>query len=140
MPMRFDAAKLEAFDAVLPAIARFKAAFGRDISPDFLAELYAARELNLELPDNSNQPGADATDGIGQRYQIKYRSVSTLNIDLNSFDFDQLVLVNLAEDYRLIGMWCLPVHKARTIFTFREKYRKYQATQKRFKQEGTQIR
>jgi hypothetical protein len=45
MPIVFDAVRLQAFDAILPAISRFKRAFGRDVSADLSAELYAAREL-----------------------------------------------------------------------------------------------
>lgn len=133
MAIVLDQDRLEAFRKILPAIAEFKKAFGRDISPDFIAELYAACEFGLELPDTKNEPGADAVDPHGVRYQIKYRSSNTLNVDLNSFDFDYLVLVNLDEHYHLLGMWRLPVEKARTLFTFREKFRKYQATQDRVK-------
>jgi len=140
MPIRFDQNKIDALEAILPAITRFRAAFGRDLSTDFLAELYAARELNLELPDRSNEPGSDAIDDRGRKYEIKYRSLTTLNVDLNSFDFDYLILVNLAEDYRLIGMWQLPVERAKTVFSFREKYRKYQATQERVKSVAIRIR
>ena len=140
MPIRFNQDRLDTFDAVLPAITRFRVVFGRDLSPNFLAELYVARELNLELPDRPNEPGPDATDERGQKYEIKYRSPSTLNIDLNSFNFDQLILVNLAEDYHLIGMWRMPVEKAKAIFTFREKYHKYQATQAKVKREAIRIR
>jgi hypothetical protein len=39
------------------------------------------------------------------------------------------VLVNLADDYSVRGMWRLPVEKARTLFVYREKFRKYQAMQ-----------
>lgn len=41
------------------------------------------------------------------RYQIKFRSVGTLNVDLNNFDFDFLVLVNLDDDLSLAGLWLI---------------------------------
>jgi hypothetical protein len=56
-----------------------------------------------------------------------------LNVDVNNFDFDYLMLVNLREDYSLKGIWRLPVSVAQKIFVFREKFRKYQATQKSVK-------
>ena len=40
------------------------------------------------------------------------------------------MLVNLGDDYTLKGMWRLPVESAQKLFVFREKFRKYQATQK----------
>lgn len=58
---------------------------------------------------------------------------------VNNFDFDYLVLVNLSNDYTLSGMWRLPVNGARQIFVLREKYRKYQATQKSVKANGESI-
>lgn len=39
----------------------------------------------------------------------------------------------MGDDYSLAGMWCLPVETARKLFVFREKFRKYQATQKSVK-------
>ncbi len=139
MPITLDESRLEAFSAVLPAIARFKRAFGRDLSPDFVAELYAARQYGLVLPDRCNQPGADAADQEGRRYQIKYRSPATLNVDINNFNFDFIVLVNVDDDYRLAGMWRLPVAQVRAICVNREKFRKFQVTQSRFKAEATRL-
>ena len=140
MPIRLDPAKRAAFEAVLPAIGAFKKAFARDLSMGFVAEIYAARDLDLQLPDRPNEPGADATDNGGQRYQIKHRSPSTLNVDLNNFNFDHLVLVNLDDDYRLVGMWSLPVEQAKSLFMFRERFGKYQATQDRVKHAATRVR
>jgi len=130
----------DAFDAVLPAIARFRRVFGRDISPDFVAELYAARELDLCLPDRGSEPGADATDPGGHRYQVKYRSTSTKNVDLSNFEFEYLILINLSKQYVLTGMWCLPVGKARAIFKYQSRFRKYQVTQQKVKREASRIR
>lgn len=138
--MKFDQVQLDAFSAILPAISAFKRAFGRDLSADFLAELYVARELGLILPDRCNQPGCDAVDSTGIRYQIKHRSVSTLNVDVNNFDFDHIVLVNMDDEYQLIGMWRLPVERARALFVHREKYRKFQLTQEGFKRQAVRIR
>jgi hypothetical protein len=51
------------------------------------------------------------------------------NVDLNNFDFDYLVLVILDDEYHLAELWRTTVSEAREIFTWREKHRKYQATQ-----------
>jgi hypothetical protein len=138
--MNLDQARLDAFTAVLPAISAFKRAFGRDLSADFVAELYVARELGLQLPDRCNEPGCDAFDQSGKRYQIKHRNVATLNIDANNFDFDFIVLVNMDDIYQLVGMWQLSVDQARKLFVHREKYRKWQVTQDRFKREAVRVR
>ena len=53
---------------------------------------------------------------------------------MNNFEFDYLVLVNLTDDNGVRGMWRLPVDKARALFVHRERFRKYQATQKAVKQ------
>jgi hypothetical protein len=102
--------------------------------------LYAARELGLELSRSCNHPGCDGTDAAGRRYQIKHRNSSTLNVDVNNFDFDVLVLVNVDEECGLHGMWTLQVEQAKALFTYREKYRKHQATQVKLKAEATKIR
>ncbi len=140
MAIKLDQQRQAAFDAVLPALAAFKRAFARDISAGFIAELYAARELKLELLGGCNEPGADATDNAGKRYQIKCRDPSTLSVDVNNFDFDYLVLVNLDDAYMLTGMWSLPVDQAKPLFTFRQKFRRYQVTQQRFKCQARRIR
>jgi hypothetical protein len=80
-----------------------------------------------------NHRGYDLLGGDGDRYQVKHRGEEVLNVDVNNFDFDYLMLVNLREDYSLKGMWRLPVAVARKVFVFREKFRKYQATQKSVK-------
>jgi hypothetical protein len=115
------------------ALVRFKREFNRDLTPSVLAELYVALEFDLTPAQLCNNPGFDLLGADGKRYQVKHRSVETLNVDLNNFDFDYLVLVNLSDDYTLRGMWRLSVDLAREIFVFREKYRKYQATQKSVK-------
>ena len=135
-----DDASWPAFEAVLPAIAAFKRAFGRDISASFIAELYAARELGLQLAEGACNAGADAIDAMGKRYQIKFRDPSTLTVDLNNFDFDHLVLVNLDDDYVLSGMWSAPVEDVKALATFREKFRKYQVSQRHLKRRAVRIR
>jgi len=135
-----DEERLAAFAAVLPAISAFKRAFGRDLSPDFVAELYAARELDLELPGRRNQPGSDAIDATGHRYQVKFRSPDTQNVDTNNFDFDYIVLINLTDDYALAGLWRMDRATAQGIFAHRPDYRKWQITQARFKQAAERIR
>jgi hypothetical protein len=47
--------------------------------------------------------------------------------------WQQGMLVNLGDDYSLKGMWRLSVDQAQKLFVFREKFRKYQATQKAVK-------
>ena len=133
-------AELVAFEAVLPAISAFKRAFGRDLGADFVAELYAAREFSLELPSRRNEPGADAVDADGLRYQVKFRSPGTLNVDVNNFDFDFIVLVNVDDDYALAGLWRMDRATAEGLFVHRPNYRKWQATQVRFKKAAARIR
>jgi hypothetical protein len=115
------------------ALVRFKREFNRDLTPSVLAELYVARELSLVPVDLCNHPGYDLLGNDGKRYQVKQRGENVLNVDVNNFDFDYLMLVNLGEDYAFKGMWRLPVGDAQKLFVFREKFRKYQATQKAVK-------
>ena len=140
MPIRFDPQRTQVFVKVLPAIAEFKKAFGRDIKPDFIAELYIARELGLEIPDKQTEMGYDAIGPDGKRYQTKHRSIKTLNVDLNNFNFDVLVLVNLDDEYQLTGMWSITDTQAKSVFKKREKFRKYQATQDQVKAIAKRIR
>ena len=49
------------------------------------------------------------------------------------------MLVNLGDDYGLKGMWRLPVGDAQNVFVFREKFRKYQATQKAVKAKAEEV-
>ena len=124
----------------MPDLAAFKQAFGRGVSADFIAELYAARQLQLQLPDGGCQPGCDATDASGKRYQIKCRHPGTRNVDINNFAFDVLILVNLDEAYSLSGMWSIPVDQVKTLCTFREKFRKFQVPQEQLKRAATRLR
>lgn len=135
-----DAGQVAAFDAMLPAMSQFKRVFGRDPNADFIAELYVVREFGLELPAARNEQGADALGPDGRRYQVKLRAAGTLNVDANNFEFDDIVLVNLTEDYRLAGLWRLTREKAQAIFVERGKYRKWQATQAKFKQCAERVR
>lgn len=128
------------FEQALPVMAEFERSFGRKLSADFVAELYVARELGLTLSDAANNPGYDALDGTGKRYQVKRRDPATLNVDVNNFEFDYVVLVNLDRDYRLAGMWLMPMATAEHLFTLRERYRKYQVTQTLFKRKAKQVR
>jgi hypothetical protein len=120
-------------DAV-KALVEFKREFKSDLSISLLAELYVALELDLLPASVSNQQGFDLIAADGTRYQVKKRGRDVLNVDVNNFDFDYLVLVNLVNDYGIAGMWRLSVEKARSLFVHREKFRKYQATQKAVKQ------
>jgi hypothetical protein len=125
--------KYAAIRNAVKALVEFKREFNRDLTVSLLAELYVALELDLLPASLSNQQGFDLIDAEGKRYQVKQRGCDVLNVDVNNFDFDYLVLVNLTEDYAVQGMWRLPVEKARALFVHREKFRKYQATQKSVK-------
>ena len=122
-----------AIEIAVQALVRFKREFNRDLTPSVLAELYVALEFDLVPAQLCNHPGFDLTGSDGKRYQVKQRGSEVLNVDVNNFDFDYLVLVNLGDDYALKGMWRLPVEAAQKLFVFREKFRKYQATQKAVK-------
>ncbi len=135
MEIVVDQSRKRAFEQSIKAMADFKAAFGRGLSGDFVAELYAANALGLRIVE-LNQSGYDALSASNERYQVKFRSVQTLNVDINNFDFDYLVLVNLDEDYQLIGMWRITAAQAREIFIERAKFHKYQATQNKVKSAG----
>jgi hypothetical protein len=127
-----------AFENSIRAMADFKTAFGRGLSSDFVAELYVADELGLTVVD-AHQSGYGALGSGGERYQVKFRSDQTQNVDLNNFDFDYLVLVNLDENFQLVGMWRITTAQAREIFVERANFRKYQASQKGIKNIGEQI-
>jgi hypothetical protein len=120
-------------------MAEFRKTFDRPLEPGFVAELHVANWLGLEICEEATQAGFDARGPDGTRYQIKYRHQATRNVDVNNFEFDQLVLVNLDDDYQLAGMWCLSVEQAKELFTWRERFRKYQVTQKCFKQAAERI-
>lgn len=137
--IQLDKEKIIAFKNAVTAMAEFRRIFRRDLKPSFIAEIYAAEKLNLKIHLSSTEPGFDAIDANGSRYEIKYRSITTQNIDANNFNFDYLVLVNLDDHYRLIEMWILKSELAKQIFTHRGKYRKYQATQDKFKKSAERI-
>jgi hypothetical protein len=124
-----DTERRRVLQVAAKAVADFKRVFGRDLTPSLLGEIYVALELDLPLPTRSNEPGYDLLAADGTRYQVKVRSPSTLNVDVNNFDFDYLVLVNLSDDCGITGMWKLDVATAQTLFRHREKFRKHQATQ-----------
>ena len=128
--------KRAAIRNAVQALVQFKREFNRDLTASLLAELYVALELDLLPASASNQQGFDLIGADSKRYQVKQRACDVLNVDVNNFDFDDLVLVNLTDDYRVNGMWRLPVEKARALFVHREKFRKYQATQKCVKKNG----
>ena len=128
-----DESRRATIRVAVEALVRFKREFNRDLTPSVLAELYVARELDLAPAELCNHPGYDLLGGDGNRYQVKQRDEEVLNVDVNNFDFDYLMLVNLREDYSLKGMWCLPAAVGHKLFVFREKFRKYQATQKSVK-------
>ena len=119
-------------------MADFKRVFGRELEPEFIAELYVARELNLEIADRKNEKGYDAKDQNGKKYQIKSRNAK--NVDLNNFEFDYLILINFDESYQLTGIWQMSKDKAQEVFTLRDKQNKYQATQNKVKANSEKIK
>lgn len=125
--------------SAVKALADFKQTFGRDLTPSLLAELYVALKFDLSPTTRSNEPGFDLVSTDGKRYQVKQRDPATQNVDVNNFDFDYLVLVNMSNEYRLSSMWRLPVDKARSLFVHREKFRKYQATQRAVKENAENV-
>jgi len=128
-----------ALEKALPALAAFKRAFGRDASPSFVAELLAAKQFELKLHAGYNAPGSDGIDPQGKKYQIKQRSPGTLNVDLNNFSFDFVVLVNVDDNYGVTGIWRMDEAKAKEIFVQRPDFRKYQATQAAFKKTAERV-
>lgn len=119
----------------IKTMAEFKCAFGRSLSVDFVAKLYVADELGLRIVE-SGKSGYDALGSNGERYQVKFRSGQATSVDINNFNFDFLVLVNLDENYHLIGMWRITAAQAKQIFVERVKFRKYQTTQDAIKRAG----
>ena len=104
-----------------------------------MAEIHAADKLGLNVSSTANEPGFDALDTQGRRYQIKYRSPGTQNIDVNNFNFDFLVLVGFDDDCALEGMWLTTVEEVKAICVRREKFRKSQTTQDKFKRIAKRI-
>jgi len=138
LAITLDQTRSEPFEKAISAMAEFRRAFGRDLKPDFIAELYASRELGLTLREKPNEQGFDAIDRDGKRYEIKHRRAQ--NVDLNNFGFDFLVLVNLDDDFRVAGMWRMTVDKAKEIFQWRDRFNKYQATQAKAKANSVKVR
>ena len=138
--MSFNQAQQQVLADVRPALSAFKRTFGRDLSADFLAALYVAQKLDLTLSDSCSERGCDAIDERTQnRYQIKQRTSSTQNIDINNFEFDFLVLVNLSDAYEPTGMWLLPVQRLHEMCANPSKYMTHQLSQERFKREAERI-
>lgn len=116
------------------ALSSFRTKFGVELSFSNLCEIYVALQLGLPMPSKGNTKGFDLRGSDGTRYQVKGRDESVLNVDINNFDFDYLVLVNLTDDYRPLGMWKLSVGRARELAADRGRHNKFQLTQKTFKQ------
>ena len=72
-------------------------------------------------------------DRSGGRYQVKRRSPSTHNIDINNFTFDYLVVVQLGGDFLPIVMWKAAVSDIQPLCTRRENFRKFQVSQVEFR-------
>ena len=137
--LRLSEQEKTTFNLALASMADFRQIFGRPLETSIVAEIHVALLLNLEICHAVNQPGYDALSADGKRYQIKYRGKGTQNVDVNNFEFDELILVNLDDDYQPIGIWRLSVQQARTLFTSREDFRKYQVSQKKFKENAKRI-
>ena len=131
--VQIDEEKNEVFENTISAMAKFKKVFHKDAQPSSLAEIYAANRLRLKLNISDTQEGFDATNDTGKRYQIKYRKAQ--NIDINNFNFDYIVLVNLDDNYKLTGIWRATVTQAKDISGWREGkgYARNQFTQTKFK-------
>ncbi len=137
--VQLDEQKMALLEQAQIIMADFRRAFSKSLSADFIAEILAAKHLGLSVCIGTNQPGFDAVDPAGLRYQVKNRAIGTPIVDLNNFDFDYLVLVNLDDDYRLAGMWRITAAQAQAITTFRPDYRKYQTTQNKVKGIGEHL-
>ena len=94
--------------------------------------------LGLRLRGTPNAPGFDGWDAEQRRYEIKYCQPRNI-IDINGFDFDVLVLVNLDARYQPSGIWTLDVATAQHIAVYQETFKKYQITQQRFKANAHRI-
>lgn len=133
-----DDVTLEAFHAALEAMARFHSAFGRPLDVGIVGELHAAKLLSLTISGNATVRGFDAVDANGLRYQIKCRN--NTSVDVNNFEFDYLVLVNMNEHYQLTGLWKLSVSDAQKLFVWRgEKYQKWQTFQNKIKAQAERL-
>lgn len=134
-----DSDVCEALRLSANAMQSFRMKFGVELSFSRLCEIYAALQLGLPMPVCGNTKGFDLRGTDGARYQVKARNSATLNLDINNFDFDYMVLVNVSDDYRPAGMWKLGVDRIRALSAERGKFRKYQLTQKAFKQAALSI-
>lgn len=128
----------EVFERALAVMVDFRRTFGRALDVGSVAELHACALFGLEPSQGANHPGYDALDPTGQRYQIKGRAAK--QVDVNNFEFDYLVLVNLDENYRLAGAWRLTCARAREMLVRRPKHRKYQASQSVLKRAAERVR
>jgi hypothetical protein len=130
--------QIEAVREIVQSAAKFRRAFSKGFTEALLAEFYAAQHLHLSLCEGNAQ-GYDAVGPAGERYQVKFRSVGTLNVDVNNFDFDFLVLVNLDDDLSLAGLWLIGQDEIRSTFAHRPDFRKFQITQSKLKGMATKV-
>lgn len=121
------------------AMFSFHEKFGIELSFSNLCEIYAALQLGLAMPIGGNKMGFDLQGTDGTRYQVKGRQEGTLNVDINNFEFDYVVLVNLSDDYLPSGMWKMSMDSIRSMCAERGKFRKFQLTQSAFKQAAVPI-
>src|SRR5438876_8396184 len=121
------------------AMFSFRKKFGIELSFSNLCEIYVALQLGLAMPSRGNKMGFDLQGTDGTRYQVKGRQEGMLNVDINNFEFDYVVLVNLSDDYRPSGMWKLSMDSIRSLCAERGKFRKFQLTQRAFKQAAVAI-
>lgn len=90
------------------------------------AEWLAAKTLGLTLEDNSAK-GFDATDGKGNRYQIKGRRITDDNPstqlgvirNLNDQEFDFLIAVILNPDWTILRVAQIPYEQIESLASFR---------------------
>jgi hypothetical protein len=80
-------------ETAVGVLADLKREFGRDLTASLLVELHIALEPHLRLLGKIDQPGFELVGRNGKLYQLNQRDPKTLNVDLNSFDFDCLILM-----------------------------------------------
>ena len=102
---------LRTINAAMEGLRELKVVSTRNSPVEGVAQLIACACLDL-TPAVVGQKGFDATDAAGRRYEIK-----GIRTDTNSgqtspvrkpFVFEYLVLVVLANDYRVRNIWNIP--------------------------------
>jgi hypothetical protein len=125
--------KARAMSLAVQAIVAVKREFGKDLTPDMIPELHAALALELLPTPVPYEAELGLQDENGKRYLVKACTANARRVDVYTWDFDYLVLVNLADDYTLQGMWRLPIQRAAPLFTRRADHPRSRALQSKLK-------